>query len=135
MISREMISREMISREMISREMISSTWYLLPSTKLPPLSKDTLTERHAQPGFDPCPTDWVPTLLATDLSEAGIKVGCSHRTTWHSPPIPISLTAVVLLLFVIFAIIVLFCLLKYLQYLFYFVFFFIYLRCLLSFAF
>ena len=53
MISKEMISREVISREIISREMISSTWYLLPSTKLPPLSKDTLTERHAQPGFDP----------------------------------------------------------------------------------
>ena len=67
------------------------------STKLPPLSKDTLTERHAQPGFDPGLTDWVPTLLATDPSEAGIKVECSHRTTWHSPPIPIILTAVVLL--------------------------------------
>ena len=67
------------------------------STKLPPLSKDTLTERHAQPGFDPGFTDWVPTLLATDPSEAGIKVECSHRTTWHSPPIPIILTAVVLL--------------------------------------
>ena len=67
------------------------------STKLPPLSKDTLTERHAQPGFDPGFTDWVPTLLATDPSEAGIKVECSHRTTWYSPPIPIILIAVVLL--------------------------------------
>ena len=69
----------------------------IDGTKLPPLSKDTLTERHAQPGFDPGLTDWVPTLLATDPSEAGIKVECSHRTTWHSPPIPIILTAVVLL--------------------------------------
>ena len=67
------------------------------STKLPPMSKDKLTERHAPPGFDPRVTGWVPNLLATDPSEAGIKVECSQRTTWHSPPIPIILTAVVLL--------------------------------------
>ena len=29
------------------------------STKLPPLSKDTLTERHASPGFDPGLTGWM----------------------------------------------------------------------------
>ena len=58
---------------------------------------DTLTERHAPPGFEPGLTGWVPTLLTTEPSEAGIKVECSHWTTWHSPPIPIILTAVVLL--------------------------------------
>ena len=30
------------------------------STKLPPIFKDTLTERHAPTGFDPGLTGWVP---------------------------------------------------------------------------
>ena len=38
-------------------------------TKLPPMSKDTLTERHAPPWFDPGLIGWAPTLLATNPSE------------------------------------------------------------------
>ena len=46
-------------------------------TKLPPLSKDTLTERHAPPpGFDPGLTGWVATLAPIPLPPA-----------LHHPPI------------------------------------------------
>ena len=32
---------------------------------------NTLTERHAPPGFDPGHTGWEPTPLTTELSEPG----------------------------------------------------------------
>ena len=38
----------------------SKGWVDQLSTKLPPMSKETLTERHAPPGFDPGLTGWVP---------------------------------------------------------------------------